>query len=162
MHVCEFAGRLSGAPSHSLSNNRIVCKWLCTRVCGYACRSRNRGPEEERPWGPACLTACFPAVARAQEDPVFLRSPLRIIATLRLPETARADFRRTHHVHAAINALIHKELNMEKLKREIKKGSKEPSNSENSRIGITCNKRKEELAIQETLRNGAPAYYLAL
>lgn len=55
---------------------------VCARM--WVCVSeRNRGPEEERPWGPACLTACFPAVARAQEDPVFLCSPLRIIATLK-------------------------------------------------------------------------------
>jgi len=72
---------------------------VCARM--WVCVSeRNRGPEKERPWGPACLTACFPAVARAQEDPVFLRSPLRIIATLRPPETARADFRRTRHIRA--------------------------------------------------------------
>lgn len=32
VHVCEFAGRLSGAPSRSLSNNRIVCKWLRARM----------------------------------------------------------------------------------------------------------------------------------
>jgi len=61
---------------------------------------------------------------------VFLRSPLRIIATLKLPETARADFRRTRHVRAAINAWIHN-VRCKNLKCEMKKGqnAQEPSRS---------------------------------
>jgi hypothetical protein len=77
-------GRQRGISSRSLCPDPAsgyVNGRVRTRARGPA---RDGGPEEaKRPWGPTCLTACFPAVARGtQEDPVFLPSPLRIIATL--------------------------------------------------------------------------------
>lgn len=76
---------------------------------------------EERPWDPACLTACFPAVARAQEDPVFLPSPWRIIATLEpvedRSETARADIQRTRYIRARLTR-ISRENNNDRISRK--------------------------------------------
>lgn len=136
--MCEFAGRLNGAPFHSLSDNRIVCKCECAHVCGYACRSvigalRRRDLGAPHAWLPASqLSLVHKRILCFCVPPCELSRPWS-----RQKRHVRTS---EGHVTSAINAWSTNARDVWKLKSKIKRDriSQEPRIRE---IRITRKKR---------------------
>ncbi|KAL0107992.1 hypothetical protein PUN28_014928 [Cardiocondyla obscurior] len=99
-----------------------------------------------RPWNPACPAACFPAVARAQEDPVFLRSPCELSrpwarqnGTCGLPKDATASpinarFTNTKRGQFKCERKKEKKKRKKKKRKEKEKKVKRPNRKPEKRI----------------------------